>query len=317
MAVEQRTISPAPQQSFSLGRWWQRNQIKIVPYLYIAPFFILFLIFLAYPVFDSFRLSFFKQQGISTPTFIGLENYSNLMVDPRFRQSLINTTVYALGSVFLQVPLAFILAVVVNSWLVPSLNAKSFYRLAFFVPLLTSGVVVALMFGILYDYNSGLFNSYLVNWFGEEWRIGWIRDKNVVKLSIIILLIWQFTGLNSLYFLAGLQNIPKELNEAAAIDGANWWTVVTRITIPLLRPVILFVVITAINGSYQIFTQPYLLTNGGPSDRSLSMVMYLYNTGFSYFNLGYASSIGYTLVLIVVVLAMLNLRFFGAFREDQ
>ncbi|MEM7127628.1 MAG: sugar ABC transporter permease [Chloroflexota bacterium] len=317
MAVEQQTIPQAPPQSFSIGRWWQRNQIKIVPYLYIAPFFILFLIFLAYPVFDSFRLSFFRQQGISTPTFIGLENYGNLLIDPRFRQSLINTTVYALGSVFLQVPLAFILAVVVNSWLVPSLNVKSFYRLAFFVPLLTSGVVVALMFGILYDYNSGLFNSYLVNWFGDEWRIGWIRDRNVVKLSIIILLIWQFTGLNSLYFLAGLQNIPKELNEAAAIDGANWWTVVTRITIPLLRPVILFVVITAINGSYQIFTQPYLLTNGGPSDRSLSMVMYLYNTGFSYFNLGYASSIGYTLVLIVVILAMLNLRFFGAFREDQ
>lgn len=315
MAVEQRTMPQA--QGFNLGRWWQRNQIKIVPYLYIAPFFILFLIFLAYPVFDSFRLSFFRQQGISTPTFVGLDNYANLLVDPRFRQSLLNTTVYALGSVFLQVPLAFILAVVVNSWLVPSLNAKSFYRLAFFVPLLTSGVVVALMFGILYDYNSGLFNSYLVNWFGEGARIGWIRDRNVVKLSIIILLIWQFTGLNSLYFLAGLQNIPNELNEAAAIDGANWWTVLTRITIPLLRPVILFVVITAVNGSYQIFTQPYLLTNGGPSDQSLSMVMYLYNTGFSYFNLGYASSIGYTLVLIVVILAMLNLRFFGAFRDDQ
>ena len=317
MAVEQQTIPQSSQQSFSIGRWWQRNQIKIVPYLYIAPFFILFLIFLAYPVFDSFRLSFFRQQGISTPTFIGLENYMNLLVDPRFKQSLLNTTIYALGSVFLQVPLAFILAVVVNSWLVPSLHAKSFYRLAFFVPLLTSGVVVALMFGILYDYNSGLFNSYLVNWFGDEWRIGWIRDRNVVKMSIIILLIWQFTGLNSLYFLAGLQNIPKELNEAAAIDGANWWIVVTRITIPLLRPVILFVVITAVNGSYQIFTQPYLLTNGGPSDQSLSMVMYLYNTGFSYFNLGYASSIGYTLVLIVVILAMVNLRFFGAFREDQ
>lgn len=317
MAVEQRTISQATPRGFNLGRWWQRNQIKIVPYLYIAPFFILFFIFLAYPVFDSFRLSFFRQQGITTPEFIGLDNYINLMSDPRFKQSLINTTVYALGSVLLQVPLAFVLAAVVNSWLVPSLNAKSFYRLAFFVPLLTSGVVVALMFGILYDQNSGLLNNYLVSWFGEEWRIGWLRDRRVVKLSIIILLIWQFTGLNSLYFLAGLQNIPKEMNEAASIDGANWWTILWRITIPLLRPVILFVVITAINGSYQIFTQPYLLTGGGPSDQSLSMVMYLYNTGFSYFNLGYASSIGYTLVAIVVILAMLNLRFFGAFREDQ
>ncbi|GIV78571.1 MAG: cytochrome c biogenesis protein [Litorilinea sp.] len=307
----------AAKQYSGLGYWWQRNQIKIVPYLYIAPFFILFTIFLAYPVINSFWISFHKQQGISTPEFVGLSNYINLLADPRFKQSVINSTVYALGSLFLQIPLAFILAVVVHSWLVPWFNVKSFYRLAFFVPLLTSGVVVALMFGILYDYNSGLINSYLVSLFGEGAKIGWVRDPKVVKFSIILLLIWQFTGLNSLYFLAGLQNIPRELEEAAAMDGANAWTILFRITIPLLRPVILFVVITAINGSYQIFTQPYLLTGGGPRDQSISMVMYLYNTGFSYFNLGYASAIGYTLVLIVVTLALINLRFFGAFREDH
>lgn len=318
MTVEQRPLAPpAAHQTTGLGVWWQRNQIKIIPYLYIAPFFILFGIFLAYPVANSFWLSFHRQQGISTPEFIGLENYFNLLLDPRYKQSLINSTVYALGSLLIQIPLAFILAVVVHSWLVPWLNVKSFYRLAFFVPLLTSGVVVALMFGILYDNNSGLINSFLVQWFGEGARVGWLRDANVVKFSIILLLVWQFTGLNSLYFLAGLQNIPRELEEAAAIDGANWWIIMTRITIPLLRPVILFVVITAINGSYQIFTQPYLLTGGGPRDQSISMVMYLYNTGFSYFNLGYASAIGYTLVLIVVALALINLRFFGAFREDS
>ena len=318
MAVESAAPrSQPPPRPSGLGHWWQRNQIKIVPYLYIAPFFILFLIFLAYPVADSFLISFYKQQGISTPTFTGLTNYTNLLADPRFKQSVINSTVYALGSVFLQIPLAFLLAVVIHSKLVPWLNVKSAYRLAFFVPLLVSGVVVSLMFTILYDQNSGLINSYLTHWFGDSAKIGWVRDAKVVKFSIIMMLIWQFTGLNSLYFLAGLQNVPRELEEAAAIDGANWWVTTTRIVIPLLRPVILFVVITAINGSYQIFTQPYLLTGGGPRDQSLSMVMYLYNTGFSYFNLGYASAIGYTLVLIVVTLAMLNLRFFGAFQEDQ
>ncbi|HXF63638.1 MAG TPA: sugar ABC transporter permease [Caldilineaceae bacterium] len=313
------TVGPvrSAHQAGGLSYWWQRNQIKVIPYLYIAPFFVLFAIFLAYPVVNSFWISFYKQQGISTPEFVGLRNYLNLLSDPRFKQSVINSTVYALGSLFVQIPLAFILAVTIHSWLVPWLNVKSFYRLAFFVPLLTSGVVVALMFGILYDYNSGLINSYLMNLFGEDAKIGWVRDARVVKLSIILLLVWQFTGLNSLYFLAGLQNIPRELEESAAIDGANGWTILTRITIPLLRPVILFVVITAINGSYQIFTQPYLLTGGGPRDQSISMVMYLYNTGFSYFNLGYASAIGYTLVLIVVTLAVLNLRFFGAFREDR
>jgi ABC-type sugar transport system permease subunit len=106
------------------------------------------------------------------------------------------------------------------------------------------------------------------------------------------------------------------LEEAAAIDGANWWTTLTKITIPLLRPVILFVVVTAINGSYQIFAEPYLLTAGGPRDKTLSMAQYLYNQGFSSFNLGYASAIGYTLVVIIVTLAFINLRFFGAFREQ-
>lgn len=319
MTVEQSTtISHAqPTQRKGFNSWWQRNQIKVTPYLYIAPFFLLFGIFLAYPVIDSFWISFHSQQGISTPEFVGLRNYFNLLQDPRFKQSVLNSTVYALGSVFIQIPLAFILAVVIHSSLVPWYNAKSAYRLAFFVPLLTSGVVVALMFGILYDYNFGLINSALMSVFGEDAKIGWVRDTRVVKFSIILLLVWQFTGLNSIYFLAGLQNIPRELEEAAAMDGANWWVVLTRITIPLLRPVILFVVVIAINGSYQIFTQPYLLTGGGPSDQSLSMVMYLYDTGFRYFNLGYASSIGYVLVLIVVILALINLRFFGAFREDS
>ena len=124
-------------------------------------------------------------------------------------------------------------------------------------------------------------------------------------------------GLISLYFLAGLQNIPKELEEAAAIDGANWWIILTRIILPLLRPVLLFVTVQAINGSYQIFAEPYMLTGGGPSDKSLSIVQYFYQTGFSSGNLGYAAAIAYTLVLIIVTLAVLNLRVFGAFSEDK
>lgn len=298
-------------------RWWNRNRLKVIPYFYIAPFFILFSIFLLYPIIDSFYISFHKQQGISTPTFVGLKNYINLLSDPRFKNSLLNTTIYALGSLFIQVPIAFIIAYVVNSKLVPSPNAKSLYRLAYFTPLLTSTIVASLMFGILYDYDSGLINNYLMRWFGEDVKVGWLRDSSVVKISIIIVIVWRFVGLISLYFLAGLQNIPRELDEAAAIDGANWWTTLTRITLPLLRPVILFVTIQAINGSYQIFAEPYMLTGGGPSDKSLSMVHYLYQTGFSQFNLGYASSIGYTLVLIIVTLAVLNLRFFGAFNEDK
>ncbi|HEV8636552.1 MAG TPA: sugar ABC transporter permease [Chloroflexota bacterium] len=299
-----------------LGYWWTRNQIKVMPYLFIAPFFILFLIFLAYPIVDAFVLSFMRQQGIQEPTFVGLTNYTNMVQDPRYLRSLSNTSLFALGSVFILSPLAFILAITINSRLVPWPNAKSVYRLAFFVPLLTSAVVVSLMFGILYDYQSGFLNGIIASLLGEEAKVGWIRDPKVALWSILILAIWQFTGLNSLYFLAGLQNIPKEMEEAAIIDGAGRWALLTRITLPLLRPVILFVVVQAINGSYHLFIQPYLLTGGGPSDATVTMTMYLYQTGFSYFNLGYASAIGYSLVVIIVALALAQLWLFGAFRED-
>lgn len=299
-----------------LGKWWSRHQLKIYPYLFIAPFFILFTIFLAYPVVDAFVLSFMKEQGKSIPTFIGLSNYVNLFQDPRFLASLKNTSLFAVGSVFILSTLAFLLAIVVNSRLVPSLNAKSFYRLAYFVPLLTSAVVVSLMFGILYDYKSGLLNGVITSVLGAGHGVGWIIDPNVALWSILLLVIWQFTGLNSLYFVAGLQNIPKELEEAAIIDGAGRWTLLTKITLPMLRPIVLFVVVTAINGAYHLFAQPFLLTGGGPSDASLTMTMYLYQTGFTYFDLGYASAIGYTLVVIIMIIAAVQLKLFGAFRED-
>ena len=297
-------------------RWWTRNQIKVVPYLFIAPFFVLFAVFLAYPVLDAFITSFMRQKGLDAPEFIGLTNYVNLAQDPRYLKSLVNTTEFALGSIFILSPLAFVLAVLVNSRLVPWPNVKSVYRLAFFVPLLTSAVVTSLMFGILFDFNSGFLNSVLTNLFGPDAKIGWIRDPKIALWSILLITIWQFTGLNSLYFLAGLQNVPRELEEAAIIDGADRWAVLTKITIPLLRPVILFVVVNAINGAYHLFAQPQLLTGGGPSDATNTMTLYLYETAFQNFNLGYASAIGWTLVIIIVTLAVLQLRVFGAFRDD-
>jgi arabinooligosaccharide transport system permease protein len=296
--------------------WWTRNQIKVVPYLFISPFFILFAVFLAYPVADAFITSFMRQKGLDQPEFIGLTNYVNLTQDPRFLKSLVNTSEFALGSIFILAPLAFFLAVLVNSRLVPWPNVKSTYRLAFFVPLLTSAVVTSLMFGILFDYNSGFLNAVLTNLFGPEAKVGWLRDPKIALWSILLISIWQFTGLNSLYFLAGLQNIPRELEEAAIIDGAGRWALLTKITLPLLRPVILFVVVQAINGAYHLFAQPLLLTAGGPSDSTETMTLYLYETGFQYFNLGYAAAIGWALVIVIVVLAVVQLRVFGAFRDD-
>jgi len=306
------TVAPAtdPGLRARWDRWWTRNQIKVLPYVFISPFFIVFALFLAYPVVDAFVTSFMRQKGIDPPEFIGLQNYINLTQDPRYLKSLVNTTEFALGSIFVLSPLAFLLAIVVNSRLVPWPNVKSTYRLAFFVPLLTSAVVTSLMFGILYDYNSGFLNAILVNLFGEGAKVGWIRDPKVALWSILIISIWQFTGLNSLYFLAGLQNIPKEVEEAAIIDGAGKLALLWNITLPMLRPVILFgAVITGI-GYLQFFEEAFVMTKGGPLDSTQSIVFYTYDQ-FGYGNYGLAASASYLLFLAVVVLTLVQFKIFG------
>jgi ABC-type sugar transport system permease subunit len=146
--------------------------------------------------------------------------------------------------------------------------------------------------------------------------VPWLRSKQWALPSVFLMGIWLFLGINALYFLAGLQNISHEIKEAAQIDGANNWQTFFHITTPLLRPVILFVVIQAIIGSYNLFAQPLLLTGGGPQDATLMMTIYLYIKGFREFRLGYAAAIGYAMVFIVLILSVINLILFRTFREE-
>ncbi len=286
----------------------------ITPYLFLAPFFVVYGLFLLYPVVDAFRLSFFEQTGISTPRFVGLENYRELFSDERYLKALLNTTLYALASVFILSPLALVVALAVRSFIVPSANLQSFYRVAFFLPNITSSVVIALMFLLVFDVDFGLLNAFLDS-------VGlptatWLRSETLALPSIVLVAIWAYLGINSLYFLAGLQNIPEELNEAAALDGAGRAQIFWHVTLPLLRPTILFVLVQATIFSYQIFEIPFLLTQGGPSDASLTLAIYLYEIGFRQFEQGYAAAIGYSLALISIVLAGVQLLLFRRFGDD-
>jgi len=283
----------------------------VAPYLFIAPFFVLYAIFSAYPVLYSFWLSFHVRQGMSTPRFIGLGNYLDLLSDARYLKALANTATYAGGIVFILVPLALATAVALGSRLVPF---GQLFRLAFFLPAITSAVVISIMFSIVFDYRYGLLNRALAA-FGAA-PVPWINEAEWALPSLILLGVWTWTGLNTLYFLAGLKGVPQELTEAALIDGATPLGAFRHVTLPLLRPVTLFVVISAINGSFQVFAQPRLLTQGGPSDATLTLTLYLYDVGFGYFNLGYASAIAYSIVAIILTLALVQLRIFRVFRED-
>ncbi|MBZ0290211.1 MAG: sugar ABC transporter permease, partial [Anaerolineae bacterium] len=246
---------------------------KAAPYLFISPFFIGYAIFFLLPVALSLRLSFFKQDGVtSEPRFIGFNNYERLLKDDLFIQSLLNTTYYALGSLFIIVPLALGLALLLS---IPRLRFREFFRLFFFTPNITSGVVIGIIFGLVFNEQYGLINNFLLMPLGIE-PVRWLRDPNWVMPSIIILGVWKFTGINALYFMVGLQNISPDYKEAARVDGASRWQVFRHITLPLLRPVLAFVLTFAIIGSYNLFAEPTTLVgnNGGPNNAGLTMTMH-------------------------------------------
>ena len=276
-----------------------------VPYLFLLPFFLIYAVFLVYPVFAALRLSFYEASAFGGDTFTGLDNYARLAQDPRYLEALRNTTIYALASVFILSPLALLVAVAIRSFVVPTAAFKSFYRVVFFLPFITSFVVIALMFNLVFNDDYGLLNNALLA-LGLP-TVDWLRDERVALLAVILVGIWTYLGINALYFLAGLQNIPEEVIEAARVDGANRLQIFWRVTLPLLRPVILFVVVQATIFSYQIFEIPFLLTEGGPSDATLTLAIYLYEVGFRQFDRGYASAIGYSMAIIAIVLATVQI----------
>ena len=280
---------------------------RYAPYFFLAPFFALFGVFMVYPLFDSIRLSTYSVRGMQNQTFVGLENIERLIGDPLFWTALWNTAYFAAGSLLLQLPVALALALLLSN---ARLKGRNLFRLSFFSPVLISGVFIAVIFYLLYDRRYGLVNRVL----GSE--IQWLQDPDLVMPALVLAGVWRWAGFNMVYFLAGLQSIRQELYEAAAVDGAGPWQSFVHVTIPALKPVIAFVVITSMIGSFQLFDLPYVLTEGGPGNASMTMVMYLYKHGFEFINLGYAATIGWALAVIIGVISIIQVRFFGVFREN-
>jgi lactose/L-arabinose transport system permease protein len=284
---------PGPWQTLHRHRW---------PYLFIAPFYLLYGGFMLYPVVYSFWLSFQDWRGQRGTVFIGLDNYGRLMADDLFWTSLLNTVVIGLMYVPLMLLLALVLAVVLNSAL---FRLRTFFRAAVFAPYITATVIMALVFALIYD-DQGILNSFLgLVGIGP---IPWTNSTEWSKISVAGLLLWHWTGYNMVLMLAGLQTIPHDLYEAADIDGASTVQRFLWITIPLMRPVILFTAILSTIGTFRIFAEPYILTGGGPLNSSLTVLLYLYQQAFQGFKLGYASAMAYVVVGLVFVLSMIQFR---------
>src|SRR5690625_1106465 len=278
---------------------------KTAPYIFIAPAVILFLIFTLYPVIDSLITSFYTEQG-GESVFVGLDNYIRLFKDNLFYKALFNTFILLIFQVPIMLTVAVLLAVLLNSAL---LKVKGFFRGAYFLPAVTSLVTASIVFVILLDQNNGLIN-YLFSFIGIE-PVPWLSHSVWSKVSIMIVLLWRWTGYNMIILLAGLQGISKDFYEAASIDGAGKIRQFFSITLPSLKPVLLFTAVLSTIGTLQLFDEPYIITNGGPNNATLTVILYLYNNGFRYFDFGYASAIAYVLVIIIAVLSYFQMNVAG------
>ena len=272
--------------------------------LFIAPAVVLLAIFFFAPVIAGFALSLtdfdlYTLGDIHNLRFVALRNYADLLGSGIFWTALGNTLYFALVGGPLTVIVSLGAALLVNAKVT---RVKSLFRTVYFAPVVTTLVAVAIVFRYLYHPRFGILNRALGT------NIDWLGDPKLAMLSIILLSVWKQFGYTMIIFIAGLQNIPDELYEAARIDGAGAWRQFRHVTVPMLGPTFLFVgVVTAI-GQLQIFAEPYVMTRGGPLNRTLSMVMLMYDQGFKFWRMGYAAAVAFVLFLIIGAATVVQMK---------
>ncbi|MBP6943855.1 MAG: sugar ABC transporter permease [Candidatus Omnitrophica bacterium] len=278
-------------------------------YIFIAPSFLLFTVFLVIPVFASLYWSFTEYNILQPPKFVGFQNYANILFhDPRFWKAMTNTVIFVIGTVPTSIVISLLLAMAIDQ----NIRFKNWFKTFFFIPSITSIIAISVIWKWLYASGKyGLFNHFLssigippVNWLGVDWTLP----------SIIMMSVWGGLGYNMILFIAGLQGIPQVFYEAAEVDGASDWDKFRNVTLPLLRPTMLFVSIMSIISAFQVFEQVYIMTYnsegavGGTLDCALTIVAYLYETGFQRFSMGYASALAYLIFFVLFIVTIINMK---------
>jgi ABC-type sugar transport system permease subunit len=281
-----------------------KRRLNLAPWLFLAPFLGLFALFTVWPLVHSLALAMQQTYGPGRSEWVGLHNFKFLLTDPLFWQATGNTVKFALGSLFIQLPIALGLALLLNR---PALRGRALFRLIFFSPSLVGLPFVAMLFAPIFERRTGLLNVMLHN-LTSAWNPDFAWTQNYVMSALIIAAVWMYAGFNMVYFLAALQNVSKDLLEAAEIDGAGPWQRFWHITLPEITPIAGFVTLLSIIGSFQLFELSYIMLNdsAGPDNRGLTIVMYLYQTGFQTGDLGYASTIGWVLALMLITIALIQ-----------
>jgi multiple sugar transport system permease protein len=303
-------LAAAPPRPAGRAPRWRWLRETLTGYGFAAPYLLLFTVFLAAPIVASLVISFtdFSLGAIDDPAdaeFVGLQNYRDLAADQKFRSAAVNTVYFVAAGVPLTMAAGLAAAVGLNSQVV---RFRALFRVGYYTPVVMSIVAIAVVWRYLLDVDVGLLNNALEA-VGLP-RVAWLSTPSLAMPSIILIAVWRNLGFAMVIFLAGLQGIPKETSEAARIDGAGRWQEFRHVTLPLLRPTMAFVAVVTSAGYLQLFEEPFVMTAGGPVDRTLSVAMHMYEQGFGFFNLGYAGAIAYVLFVAILVLTVLQLRLF-------
>jgi ABC-type sugar transport system permease subunit len=286
------------------------------PYLFLLPYIVIAGAFTLYPLLNAAVLAFYQTNGPASRAFVGFDNFRFLATDAVFYRALKNTSIFTFCSVFFQLPLSMALALLLNSG---KSRAKAFFRLVLFSPNLVGQIFVGILFAVMFTPRYGLINRFiqaLTGWGLEE---RWLGNPALVMPAIVLTSLWVWVGFNMIYFLAALQSVDKSLQEAARIDGANRFQVFWHVTLPAMKHVVVFVLITCISGSFQLFELPLALlpdSNGrGPDDAALTVIGYLYEVGFNSGDLGLGSAVGWVVAAVIFVLSLVQVRASGGLKD--
>lgn len=292
----------------------KRRNITI-PILFLLPSIIIVSIFVYLPLFQNFYNSFFSFSAFSPEkTFIGLENFVQVLSDEIMRTAIINNTLYAIISVILQVGFALVLAYILEDVIFRKI--APFFRVVFFMPVMISVSVIALLFGFIYNPQMGLLNSFLELVGLDSLARSWLGSASTAIYAVIAMSQWQSIGFIMMLFIVALQKIPSELYEAADIDGAGKIRKFFRITVPQVKETIFVNTLITITGAMLVFNEPYILTNGGPGFSSITMSVHMYQEGFIKNNMGVASTIAFIVFAITAILALIQIRLSRTGKDD-
>lgn len=286
-----------------------RLEEMLTGYLFVLPDVLGLLVFVIGPMFFALYISLNHWSGFTTPQFVGLQNYVQMAQDGRFWDSLRRTVIFTVGLV----PTVYVFSLALALLLNRNPRASTFFRTMYFMPVAMSLVVAAIVWRFMFEPTYGFLN-YILSWFGID-GLQWLGSRDTAMISVLIVTVWKSAGYFMIILLAGIQDIPIDYIEAASIDGANGWSIFRRIILPLLRPTSLFVIVVLIINSLQAFDQIYVLTRGGPAYATDTLLMYVYEEAFRFWDFGYSAAMSFVLFILILLITIFQIRFFRSDAE--